>query len=161
MIFSNGSISSFDSGFIPKTTSPYICTNLLYESQANLGFPVFFAKPSTATSFNPKFNTVSIIPGIETLAPDLTETNRGFSLSPNFAPIISSTCLTAVSTSSFMSFTVSSLPTLLYSVQTSVVIVNPGGTGTPTRFISAKLAPFPPKRFFIVVLPSAFLSPKV
>ena len=33
---------------------------------------------------------VSIIPGIEALAPDLTDTKRGFSWSPNFLPVISS-----------------------------------------------------------------------
>ena len=64
------------------------------------------------------------------------------------------------STSLLSKATVFSFPILLYSVQTSVVIVNPGGTGTPIRFISAKLAPFPPNKFFIVVSPSAFLLPK-
>ena len=34
----------------------------------------------------PIFNTVSIIPGIETLAPDLTETNNGLFKSPNILP---------------------------------------------------------------------------
>ena len=45
--------------------------------------------------------------------------------------------------------------------QTSVVMVKPAGTGTPIRFISARLAPLPPSRFFISALPSAFPSPNV
>lgn len=57
--------------------------NLLYESHANLGLFVFFVNPSTEMSFKPKFKMVSIIPGIDTLAPDLTDTKRGFSDEPN------------------------------------------------------------------------------
>ena len=40
----------------------------------------------TVLSFRPKFNIVSIIPGIEILAPDLTETSKGFFKSPNLLP---------------------------------------------------------------------------
>ena len=45
--------------------------------------------------------------------------------------------------------------------QTSVVIVKPGGTGIPNKFISARLAPLPPRRFLISALPSALPSPNV
>ena len=34
------------------------------------------------------------------------------------------------------------------------MIVNPGGTGRPMRAISARFAPFPPRRFLIVASPS-------
>jgi hypothetical protein len=44
-------------------------------------------------------------------------------------------------------------------VQTSVVMVKPGGTGRPMRAISARFAPLPPSSGFIVVLPSAVLLP--
>ena len=37
-----------------------------------------------------------------------------------------------------------------------VVIVNPGGTGSPMRHISARFAPLPPRSGFIVPLPSVF-----
>ena len=47
-------------------------------------FDVFLASEITVWSFSPKLRIVSIIPGIETLAPDLTETNKGFVKSPNF-----------------------------------------------------------------------------
>ena len=43
-------------------------------------------------------------------------------------------------------------------MQTSVVRVNPGGTGNPMEAISARFAPFPPRRFFISARPSAWKS---
>src|SRR5437016_7811704 len=45
-------------------------------------------------------------------------------------------------------------------LQTSVEIVNPGGTGRPALVISARPAPLPPRRSFIFRLPSAFPLPK-
>src|SRR4029078_11250136 len=45
-------------------------------------------------------------------------------------------------------------------LQTSVEIVNPGGTGRPAFVISARPAPFPPSRSFMMRLPSAFPLPK-
>ena len=54
-----------------------------------------------------------------------------------------------------------SLPFLLYRLQTSVVSVNPGGTGMPITFISARSAPLPPSSFLKLVFPSARPSPKV
>ncbi len=60
--------------------------NLLGGKGANLAD----ARVSTTSSFKPRFRIVSIIPGIEALAPERTETRRGFSLSPNFFPVISS-----------------------------------------------------------------------
>ena len=53
---------------------------------------VFLANAFTVLSFNPRFKIVSIIPGIETLAPDLTETKSGLFKSPNFFPHSFSTC---------------------------------------------------------------------
>ena len=38
--------------------------------------------------------------------------------------------------------------------EASVVIVNPGGTGRPMFVISARLAPLPPRRSFMSLLPS-------
>src|SRR5437773_7587449 len=45
-------------------------------------------------------------------------------------------------------------------LQTSVEIVKPGGTGRPAFVISARPAPFPPSRSFMLRLPSAFPLPK-
>ncbi len=47
-----------------------------------------------------------------------------------------------------------SRPCFKYARQASVVMVKPGGTGNPNRVISAKFAPFPPKRSAIVRSPS-------
>ena len=45
-------------------------------------------------------------------------------------------------------------------LQTSVEMVNPGGTGTPARLISARPAPLPPRVSFIFPSPSAVPPPK-
>ena len=86
IISSKTSSSSFSTGFKPITTSPYICMKRRYESQAKRGVCVLRAMASTAFSFNPRFKIVSIIPGMEALAPERTETRRGFSSSPNLGP---------------------------------------------------------------------------
>src|ERR1051325_10635508 len=45
-------------------------------------------------------------------------------------------------------------------LQTSVEIVNPGGTGSPALVISASPDPLPPSRSFMFRLPSALPLPK-
>src|SRR4029078_4417874 len=40
-------------------------------------------------------------------------------------------------------------------------MVNPGGTGSPMRDISARFAPLPPSNGFIEPFPSAFLFPNM
>src|SRR6266496_3016962 len=45
-------------------------------------------------------------------------------------------------------------------LQTSVEMVNPGGTGRPALVISARPAPLPPSRSFISRFPSALPLPK-
>src|SRR4051812_30846775 len=45
-------------------------------------------------------------------------------------------------------------------LQTSVEIVNPGGTGRPALVISARPEPLPPSRSFMLRLPSALPAPK-
>ena len=109
--------------------------------------------PSTVLSFIPRFRIVSIIPGIESLAPERTETKSGFSLSPNFLPVCFSTSAKAAFTSSITPSGIL-LPELIYSMQVSVVIVKPGGTGSPAFVISARFAPFPPSKLRISALPS-------
>ena len=111
MISSNGSMSVLLTGFIPKTTSPYICTKRRYESHTKRGLPVLATRPSTTLSLRPRLRMVSIIPGIEARAPERTETKSGFSTSPNLEFIRPSTCARAARTSSFSSSTICSLPT--------------------------------------------------
>ena len=84
---------------IPSTTSPYIWIRRRYESNANRGLPVAVASPSTATSLSPRLRIVSIIPGIETAAPERTETRSGSPASPKRFPVFSSSRATCSSTS--------------------------------------------------------------
>ena len=45
------------------------------------------ASASTVWSFRPRLRIVSIMPGIESRAPERTETSSGFFRSPNFLPV--------------------------------------------------------------------------
>ena len=107
---SKGSTSSLFTGFMPSTTSPYICTKRRYESHAKRALPVLRIRPSTTSSFKPRLRIVSIIPGMEARAPERTETNNGFSTSPNLERISVSTCAMAFSTSCFNKATTLSCP---------------------------------------------------
>lgn len=101
---------------------------------------------------------VSIIPGIDTAAPERTDRSRGEVLPPNCFPVASSVLLRFASTSE-----INPSGRLLCRItwrHASVEMVNPGGTGTPIRVISARLAPFPPSRLFCSRVPSAPPPPK-
>jgi len=67
---------------IPMAIELYIIIKRLYASRAKRLFPVLEARPSTEASVRPRFKIVSIIPGIETGAPDRTETRSGSLGSP-------------------------------------------------------------------------------
>ena len=110
MISSKGSMSSLFTGFIPNTTSPYICTKRSYGPCGCNPPPDRPVNPSTTSSFKPRFRIVSIIPGIEARAPERTETNKGFSTSPNLEFIRFSMLAIAFSTSSLSSSTTLSFP---------------------------------------------------
>ena len=110
-------------------------------------------------SFRPRFNTVSIMPGMENFEPERTETNNGFSGSPNLEPIAFSTLRRLAIAPSHNPFGYCLL-FLKYSIHASVVIVKPGGTFTPRFVISARPDPLPPRRSFISPLPSALPLPK-
>ncbi len=130
-----------------------------YESYTNRSLPVFSTRPGMVFEHSPIFKTVSIIPGIDIRAPLRQETNSGFSGSPNFIPMTRSVLRRAFSTCSSIcggNFILFSKK----SVQQSVVIVNPAGTGRPRLHISARLAPLPPSKFFISERPSALPGPK-
>jgi hypothetical protein len=106
--------------------------------------PVVCARPPTATSFNPTFRIVSIIPGIEIAAPDRTETSSGSAVSPKRFPVVCSSRARCSATSS--SSPAGSPPSRMYARHASVVIVKPAGTGTPSCVISARPMPLPPRR---------------
>src|SRR3990170_5557151 len=107
----------------------------------------------TVTSFNPRFRTVSIIPGIENFAPERTETRSGRAGSPSFLPVLASIAATPSSTCFHRPG--GNRPLRLNALHAFVVIVNPGGTGRPRRVISASPAPLPPRRSRIDALPSS------
>ena len=83
---------------MPSTTLPNICTNRRYASQAKRSSSVLRASPATDSSLRPRLRTVSSIPGIETRAPERTETNRGSSGSPSRLPALRSSAASASST---------------------------------------------------------------
>ena len=85
------------------TTSEYIIMRRRYASYTNLGFPVFLIRPGIVSAHKPMLRTVSIMPGIELLAPERHEMRRGASLSPNFIFITASALRRASSTSFFSS----------------------------------------------------------
>jgi hypothetical protein len=101
----------------------------------------------------PRLRTVSIIPGIENIDPLRTETRSGSPGSPRARFIFFSRDASCLSTSP--SSAAGTLPVAMYARHASVVIVNPGGTGSPRFVISARFAPFPPRRYFISLLPSS------
>ena len=87
---------------------------------------------------------MSIIPGIENLAPERTLTSSGSVGSPRPRPILRSSSATWVRISSSRP---AGHPDLMYARDASVEIVKPGGTGSfSTLVISARLAPLPPRR---------------
>jgi hypothetical protein len=85
---------------MPRATFPNIWMKRRYASHANRSFSVFLARPSTERSFSPRLRTVSSIPGIESRAPERTETSSGSSSSPSFFSACSSRRERASATSS-------------------------------------------------------------
>ncbi len=96
---------------------------------------------------------MSSIPGIETGAPERTETSSGSAGSPKRSPLRSSSAASASSTSPSSP---GGGPLRMYSTQASVVTVKPPGTGLgpSTWIISARFAPLFPSSSRISAEPS-------
>ena len=102
---------------------------------------------------------VSIIPGMENLAPLRTETSSGSVGAPSLRFISVSSRCSADSIS--WSISAGRLPFRSTNrLQAAVETVKPGGTGSPALVISASPAPLPPSRSFMSLLPSALPPPK-
>ena len=85
---------------------------------------------------------VSIMPGIETGAPERTLTSNGSAGSPNRRPTASSTVRMCASISVSSPCGQPSARKVLHAV---VVMTNPGGTGSPSSLaMTARLAALPP-----------------
>ena len=66
---------------------------------ADLGLPVFWIIPGRVAEQRPMLRMVSIIPGMELLAPERQLTRSGSDGSPNFLPMIVSVAFKASATS--------------------------------------------------------------
>ena len=120
-------------------------TNRRRHSSANSGSRAPSPRPRVVSSFRPRFRIVSIIPGIDTGAPDRTETSRGVGPPPKVRPVRCSRVDMAARTSA--SNPVGSCrPEVMNSRQASVVMMKPVGTGSPSALILARPAPLPPYR---------------
>src|SRR3546814_13416913 len=73
------------------TLFPY---TTLFRSHAKRGSPDASDRPTTVLSLSPRLRTVSIIPGIDTRAPERTETSTGSAAPPQRLPVIPSICAT-------------------------------------------------------------------
>ena len=82
------------------TIRPNIWMNRRYASQPKRSLPVSAIRPCSVCSLRPRLRTVSIIPGIENLAPERTDTSSGFFASPKPLPDRRSTSRIASRTSS-------------------------------------------------------------
>jgi hypothetical protein len=89
---------------------------------------------------------VSSIPGIEAGPPDRTLTSSGSFASPKRLPTVASSRARCLRISSSRS---AGQPSARYAPHAAVEIVNPGGTGIPSRPVMiARLAPLPPRSAF-------------
>ena len=87
---------------------------------------------------------MSIIPGIETAAPERTETSSGSCVVAEALAglrLEPARCARSISSSR----PAGRPPSRMYARHASVVIVKPAGTGTPSCVISARPIPFPPR----------------
>jgi hypothetical protein len=99
-------------------------------------------RPRVVSSFSPRSRIVSIIPGIDTGAPERTLTSSGSAESPNRRPTVSSTSAIAARISSSRP---SGQPSARNRRHVWVVMANPGGTGsTSSRAMTPRLAALPP-----------------
>ncbi len=99
------------------------------------------------------------MPGIDTAAPDRTLNSSGLSAEPKLLPVSCSTAAMPARASSHSDSGQLS-PCSKKCSQAAVVMVKPGGTGSPRLVISARPAPFPPRTAFMVRSPSAAPPPK-
>ncbi len=96
----------------------------------NRVLPVALARATAAAASSPRFRTVSIIPGIETGAPDRTDTSNGLGPPPKDRRVVASRAA-RWSRASAQAGLSGTRPYSWKSRQASVVMTKPGGTGRP------------------------------
>ena len=87
------------------------------------------------------------MPGIETAAPERTETSSGFSAPPKLLPVAASSRWSAVL--HLGAEPRRELLRLEIGAAELAAMVKPGGTGMPRFVISARPAPLPPRMSFM------------
>ena len=92
------------------------------------------------------------MPGIESRAPERTETSSGFLRSPNVLPVCCSIDAMPASICAAQRRPDTSACWRSSRCRPRCVMVKPGGTGRPMRHISARFAPLPPSSGFIVAV---------
>ena len=132
------------SASMPRATTAKASSSRRYVSQAKCS-PARCASRSTTGSVRPRLRIVSIIPGIETGAPERTETSSGRAGSPNPRSASPSSVESAASISARRSSGISP-PSSCWSAQAGVAMVNPGGTGRSSVYMLASPDPLPPSR---------------
>jgi hypothetical protein len=147
-----------------STTEPYICRKRRHASHARRSLPVARANASTVSGVSPRLSTVCIMPGIDTGAPERTDTSSGSSspapARPNRRFVrCSSDSIDARTSAASCSPRPAAVSPESHALCASVETMKPGGTGSPIRDISHRSAPLPPSRSFIVVSPSAIPAP--
>jgi hypothetical protein len=119
-----------------------IATKRARQLAANASLPEAAARPAVVSVVSPRFRIVSIMPGMETGAPDRTLTSSGSPGPPKRRP--TSPSIRAMCSRSSASRP-SGQPLARYSLQVAVVIVKAGGTGSPrSTAMTARLAALPP-----------------
>ncbi len=108
--------------------------------------PVAAAMASAAGRFSPRLRMVSIIPGMDTGAPDRTDRSRGTGPAPKLFSIRCSSPAIRAVISSPSSDGIADPDAARYSRQARVEMTKPSGTGSPAWVILARPAPFPPSR---------------
>jgi len=130
-------------------------------SWANRIEPPRRARAGREASVRPRSRTVSIIPGIDTAAPDRTETNKRDWCEPKRGGGPTGSASASADSMAEMPSMISAQtssgtapPASRKSLHTVVATVKPGGTFTPMLAISQSPAPFPPSRSFMPMEPS-------
>jgi hypothetical protein len=142
---------------MPSTTLEYICTKRRYESRAKRSSPLSDGQRGGGLVVEPQVEDGVHHPRHRHRGPGA---HRHQQRPPAPAERLSGGLLQPVQRRVHLGGErVGVAPVRMKWRQHSVVMVKPGGTGTPMRAISASPAPLPPSSSFISPLPSVWSAP--